>query len=232
MSPTAGLSSGWNIYPISVPWDTFRIQKRQALARSWLAGVSPSPFSFFIKLKNEKELPIFTAAAHHLLKITTPSAPRTTTKKTHPSPPPLGKRKEEAAAAVSSKISGTHKFLFDEGALQKLKTAAAFCAFWNTQWAMLTFSGKKQEFSCTGWSPPSLCWSSPSKVTPYRDVIQTWHLRTINRRCFQISVQSPSLLAFTSWPSSLQAPWRTKQDIYTYVYRHTHNLVFPFADLN
>ena len=81
MSPTAGLSSGWNIYPISVPWDTFRIQKRQALARSWLAGVSPSPFFFFIKLKNEKELPIFTAAAHHLLKITTPSAPRTTTKK-------------------------------------------------------------------------------------------------------------------------------------------------------
>ena len=57
-------------------WDTFRIQKRQALARSWLAGVSPSPFSFFIRLKNEKELPIFTAAAHHLLKITTPSAPR------------------------------------------------------------------------------------------------------------------------------------------------------------
>lgn len=52
------------------------MQKRQALARSWLAGVSPSPFSFFIRLKNEKELPIFTAAAHHLLKITTPSAPR------------------------------------------------------------------------------------------------------------------------------------------------------------
>lgn len=223
MSPTVGLSSGWNIYPISVSWDTFRIQKRQALARSWLAGVFPSPFSFFIKLKNEKELPIFTAAAHHLLKITTPSAPRKQQKKHTQVLPHWAK--EEAAAAVSSKISGTHKFLFDEGVLQKLKTAAAFCAFWNRQWAVLTFSAEKREFACTGWSPPyappSLCWSSPSKVTPYRDVLQTWHLQTINRPYFQISVQSPSVLAFASWPSGLQAPWRTKQDIYRYMYRHT-----------
>lgn len=62
-----------------------------------------------------KELPIFTAA-HHLLKITTPSAPRMNKKKKKiPSSPPTGKGKQPAAAA-SSKTSGTHKSVSDEGA--------------------------------------------------------------------------------------------------------------------
>lgn len=196
-SPTAGLSSGWNIYPISVSWDTFTIQKRQALARSWLAGVFPSPFSFFIKLKNEKELPIFTAAAHHLPKITIPSAPRMKKKKKSKSSP-IG-RKQTVCRNSFFQNFWHPQIYFWWGGTAKTQTAAVFFSFWNGQWVMLTFPAEKWEFYCTSWSPPrtplSLGWPSPAKVTPYHDAIQTWH---------QISAQSLSLLSFASWLSGVQ----------------------------
>lgn len=110
-----------------MPWDTFRIQKRQALARSWLAGVSPSPFFFFIKLKNEKELPIFTAAAHHLLKITTPSAPRTTTKKHTQVLPHWAKGKKKLLLQFLPKFLAPTNFYLMRGAAKTQDSCCILC---------------------------------------------------------------------------------------------------------
>lgn len=94
------------------------------LARRGFSSSLPAP----PKLKNEKELPIFTVA-HHLLKIATPSVLRM--KKKVPGPPPTAHRGKQPAAAASPQISGTYKFIVDEeaktGTMATTQTAAARC---------------------------------------------------------------------------------------------------------
>lgn len=143
-------------------------------------------------------MPIFTAAAHHLLKITTPSAPRTTTKKHTQVLPHWAKGKKKLLLQFLPKFLAPTNFYLMRGAA---KTQDSCCILCLLEQAVSNADFFREETGIFLYrlepSLPLLIFS-PSKVTSYRDVIQTWHLRTINRRCFQISVQSPSLLAFAS----------------------------------